>query len=55
VIAQIRAVRLDDQDSHTRLVLALQMSGAVPRYLWNAINDGTRASEQLKVRGSRID
>lgn len=55
LLGQMRAVRLDDADAHTRLVLALQMSSAVSRYLWNAIQDGASATERIQLRGSRLD
>lgn len=52
LVKQMRGCRLDDKDGHTRLVMALQMSHAVNRHLWNVIHDG---QAQLNVRGSRID
>jgi hypothetical protein len=55
LVAQLRAVSLADSEAHTRLVMAFQISSAVSRYLWGAINDGARAREQLQIRGSRID
>jgi hypothetical protein len=51
----LKAVRLDDTDSHTRLVLALQMTSAVTRSLWNTVQNGVTAREQIQLRGSRID
>lgn len=53
LLQQMRAVRLDDKDGHTRLVMALQMSNAINRHLWLVIQDGQ--ATQLNVRGSRID
>lgn len=53
LINQMKSCRLDDKDGHTRLVMALQMSQSVNRYLWLVIQDGQAA--QLNVRGSRID
>jgi len=46
---------LDDQNAHTRLVMALQISGAVSRNLWHMINAGANAVEEIKWRGKRID
>lgn len=55
VVQQMRAVRLDDVTAHTRLVLALQTVGMVQRALWNRIQDGHAAAEEIRVRGRRID
>lgn len=53
LLNQMRSVRLDDKEGHTRLVMALQMGNAINRHLWLVIQDGQAA--QLNVRGSRID
>lgn len=53
LINQMKACRLDDKEGHTRLVMALQMTNTINRYLWLVIQDGQAA--QLNVRGSRID
>jgi hypothetical protein len=55
LIGQMKDVRLDDPTAHTRLVLALQISSAVTRYLYNAVQDGEQARERIQLRGSRID
>jgi hypothetical protein len=55
VLAQMHAVSLADKDAHTRLILALQMGNAVDRYLWQRIQDGHKATESLRFRGSRLD
>jgi hypothetical protein len=49
------AVKLDDKEAHTRLVLALQTSKCVGRYLWTVIQDGATASAEMNMRGRRID
>lgn len=54
LLRQMKAVRLDDKEGHTRLVMALQMAQAVNRHLWLLIQDG-QVAQQLNVRGSRID
>src|SRR6478736_6081148 len=43
LISQITASSLSDKDGHTRLVMAVQMAGAVERYLRNVIHDGDAA------------
>lgn len=53
LLKQMRSVRLDDKEGHTRLVMALQMSHAINRHLWLLIHDGQAA--QFNIRGSRID
>lgn len=53
LVNQMKSCRLDDKEGHTRLVMALQISQSVNRYLWLVIQDGQAA--QLNVRGSRID
>jgi hypothetical protein len=55
LVSQMKSVRLDDPEAHTRLVLALQMSSAVTRHLWRTVQDGATAREQIQLRGSRID
>jgi hypothetical protein len=55
IVEQMRRCPLDDKDAHQRLVMALQMSQAVNRKLWLAIQDGVAATESLKLRGRRID
>jgi hypothetical protein len=55
LLAQMRAVKLDDVNSHTRLILALQTNQAVSRALWARIQDGHRAQDELNLRGRRID
>jgi hypothetical protein len=52
---QLRRVALDDIAGHTRLVIALQIAGAVEKFLRNAIADGEAAVEQIRLRGKRID
>ncbi len=52
--SQILLVNLGDKESHTRLVMALQMTGAVERYLRGAVSDGAAAVEMV-VSGKRID
>jgi hypothetical protein len=55
LLAQMYAVKLDDVNSHTRLILALQTNRAVSRHLWNRIQDGVAASQEIQLRGRRID
>lgn len=55
ILRQMYAVRLDDKEGHTRLVLALQTSRGVGRYLWHAVQDGSSAGQELQLRGKRID
>lgn len=55
VLAQMHAVNLADEKAHHRLILALQMSKSVERYLWQRIQDGHKATESLRFRGSRLD
>ena len=52
LIAQMHAVKLDAHESHTRLIMALQLSQTVNRHLWLTIQDGELASE-LEV--ARLD
>jgi len=35
--------------------MAVQMAGAVERYLRNVIHDGDAAMESIQLRGKRID
>lgn len=53
LIEQMRRCRLDDKEGHTRLVMALQMSNTVNKYLWQVIQEGHAAS--MNVRGARLD
>ncbi len=55
LIQQMQASNLGDMEGHTRLVMALQMTGAIDRYLRNVIHDGEQASISIQVRGQRID
>ncbi len=55
IIQQLRQVKLDDHEAHSRLVMALQVAGAVRRRLWIVIQEGDMAREQLSLRGKRID
>lgn len=55
ILTQMRQCSLADRETHTRLVMALQMSTAVSRNLWVMIQDGKEAAESIRLRGSRID
>ena len=55
LLNQLRNVKLDDRDGHTRLVMALQINHAVARQLRMVIQDGERAVHELSLRGKRID
>lgn len=55
ILRQMYAVKLDDKEAHTRLVLALQTSKCVNRYLWSVIQDGHAATEEIRIQGRRID
>lgn len=55
ILNQMRQCSLADKETHTRLVMALQMSTAVSRNLWVMIQEGHEAAEALRVRGRRID
>jgi hypothetical protein len=55
LLGQIRTVSLADVAGHTRLVLAMQVSGAVTRHLKHLIHDGHVAAESISLRGKRID
>ena len=55
LLAQIRTVSLADVAGHTRLVLAVQVTGAVTRHLKHLIHDGQVAAESISLRGKRID
>lgn len=52
---QMRHVKLDDKDGHTRLVMALQINDAVRKQLWLMIQDGAAANQEIRLRGKRID
>lgn len=53
LVHQMKVVRLDDKEAHTRLVMALQTCNSMTRHLWNIVKDGQAA--QFNIRGSRID
>src|SRR4051812_19147508 len=55
IIDQMKRCNISDKEMHTRLVMALQISGAVHRHLWARIQDGSHAMEDINLRGSRID
>lgn len=55
LLAQMRSVKLDDVNAHTRLILALQTNQVVQRALWNRIQDGHLASQEIQLRGKRLD
>lgn len=55
LLHQMHAVKLDDVNGHTRLILALQTNRAVSRALWHRIQDGHAAAGELNLRGRRID
>lgn len=55
LLNQLRNVKLDDKDGHTRLVMALQISNAVRKHLVLLIQDGDLAAHELSLRGKRID
>lgn len=55
LMAQLYAVKLSDTEAHTRLVLALQTSRCINRYLWGIIQDGISARDEINMRGRRID
>ena len=55
LLSQIDQVKLDDRDGHQRLVLAVQMTKAVERQLWLLVQDGHVATQQINLRGKRID
>jgi hypothetical protein len=55
VVDQMKRCNVSDKEMHTRLVMALQISGAVQRHLWARIQDGNHAVEDINLRGSRID
>ena len=48
-------VRLDDVEGQKRIVMAVQMSGAIERYLKVLIRDGESMAGTLQLRGKRID
>jgi hypothetical protein len=53
LIAQMHAVKLNEHESHTRLIMALQLSQTVNKHLWLTIQDGELADAELDV--TRID
>lgn len=55
IIAEIERAPLSDKDLHTRLIIALQISTAVQRNLWLAIQEGHEATHAIQMRGKRID
>jgi hypothetical protein len=55
LIDQIRLVKLDDREGHSRLVTAMQVLTAVSRQLAYLIQRGEAAQERLNLRGKRID
>lgn len=55
ILDQLRCVRLDDEQAHSRLVMALQVTHAVQKQIWMMVQDGFQAVEQLNLRGRRID
>jgi hypothetical protein len=55
LLKQMYAVRLDDKESHSRLILALQTGRAVVKFLGNTIHDGQTAGNELELRGRRLD
>jgi hypothetical protein len=55
VVEQMKRCSVSDKEMHTRLVMALQISGAVQRHLWARIQDGEIAMGDIDLRGSRID
>jgi hypothetical protein len=55
ILSQLRAVRLDDERAHSRLVMALQVTHAVQHQIWLAVQDGYSAINDLNLRGRRID
>ena len=55
LLAQMRAVKLDDVQAHTRLILAYQLNREVQQTLWSQIQDGHAAGEVVQMRGKRLD
>jgi hypothetical protein len=55
ILSQIRTADLSNKELHTRLVIAMQVSTAVTRNLWSYIQDGHEATQQINMRGRRID
>jgi hypothetical protein len=55
LLRQLKTVRLDDDEMHSRLVTALQIAGAVEKHLVHVIQDGAAAVEQISLGGRRID
>jgi hypothetical protein len=52
---QLLTVRLDDVEGQKRIVMAVQMSGAIERYLKSLIRDGDALAGTIQLRGKRID
>lgn len=52
---QMLAVSLDDKDLHTRLIVTLQANAKVGHYLWQTIQAGRVATNEIQLRGRRID
>lgn len=55
ILSQMRQCSLAEKETHTRLIMALQMSSAVTRNLWVMIQEGHEAAEAIRMRGRRID
>jgi len=55
LIQQMREAKLDNQDLHTRLITALQISAAMRKRLWQLLQEGQAAQQRLEMRGRRID
>lgn len=52
---QMKAVSLLDVNSHTRLVMALQITHKIERQLVSIVENGAAAVEALALQGKRID
>lgn len=55
VLEQLRHAHINDKEGHTNLVIALQVTRAVQHQIWLAVQDGINATEELNMRGRRID
>lgn len=55
LLNQMRRVSLADSEAHTRLVMGLQTNDAVRKHLWLLIQDGHAATDEINLRGTRID
>jgi len=55
LLNQMRRVSLADSDAHTRLVMGLQTNDAIRQHLWLMIQDGHVATQEIDLRGKRID